>query len=229
MADISYTELVRSIPIWLYSENSTALLADLPRIIADAEDMLVQRLDHDLFRSTVTGKTVGEDVIDLNGADDVVDLGNETPRILEVRSIRIGYRMGTESPPLERREIEYLSMLYSRNSPGRPRYYAEDGSPLRLRVFPYPREQYDLLIAANVVPTPLSGSNNTNILTEEYPRAVKFACLYQAALMMKNWEDAGRYEQEMMQALPEANAQTARRRRDETAIRPQETTNAMGR
>lgn len=229
MAAITYDELVRSVPIWSYATNRE-LVAEMPRIIADAEDELWLSIDHDLFQAVITGSVIGPPPSPTPGVDySILDLGSVTPRIMELRAIRLAYRGQFDWVPIERRELEYLSMLYSRNNPARPRFYANYGGTLKFKVFPYPREEYDLELTANVRPLSLSAIVQTNQLTTDFPRAVEKACLRQAALFMKDAEGAATYLQEMNDALGEANMQMARRRRDETGQRPVETANASGR
>lgn len=231
MPEITYDELVRSVPIWVYATNRD-IVAEMPRIISDAEDELVLKIDHDLFQTVLTGFTIGPPAVPDPGEDySVFDLTDHDPRVFEVRAMRLAYKGEHDWVPLERRPLEFLSMLYSRNKPGRPRYYAEFGDTLRLRVFPYPAQEYQLEVTANVHPLRLGPTPEaqTNRLTRDFPRAVEKACLRQAALFMKNWEDATAYGNEMTSALTEANAQMARRRRDETGTRPEETVNAVGR
>ena len=229
MVDITYTELVRRVPLWLYADN-TSLVDEMPNIITEAEDELILRLDHDLFQTALTGFTVGADPYDPNGTADLIDLSAEDPAIFEVRAIRLKLREQAHNWwPIHRRDIEMLSTLYANNSPGQPRFYATYPALLQYRVFPYPRTAYDVEITANVQPARLSNTVDTNVLTDQFPRAMEKATLRQAALFMKDSGAAATYEGEMMQSVNEANMQVSRRRRDETGVRPVETANATGR
>jgi len=218
MVDISYTELARRTPLWLYANNRD-LVVEMPNIIGQAEEQLLQVMDHDLFQTVITGKTVGP-------SSDILDMSAETPRILEVRAMRIKYRdLDRAWIPIFRRDIEMLSMLYPDGRARRPQYYAEYGGILKYRFFPYPDAAYDIEVTANVKFVPLSATVDTNILTDQYPRAIEKATFRQAALFMKDMLAAQTYEKEMMSALSEANAQTSRRRRDVAATKPRDPSN----
>lgn len=214
----TYDELIRQVPIWGYNQNRD-LVDEMPAIVAQAEDQIFNLIDHDLFQTVITGQTLttGNPDLDLTG------LG-----IMEIRAIRLSYRGAYSFTALERRDLEMLSMLYTTNRPARPRFYAEYEDIDKVRVFPIPREDYDLEITANVEPPRLTVANQTNKLAEKYPRVYEKACLRQAALFMKNQQDAATYEGEMMSALQEASLAIARKRRDETGTRPVETSNASG-
>lgn len=217
----TYDEIVRRTPDWMYAQNRS-LVAEMPTIIAQAHEQLVNLLDHDLFRTVITGKKLEASN---NG---IIDLSAETPRVFEVRALRIKYREGDSFTPIQRRDLEMLTMLYARNAPKRPLYYAEYSGPLVLKVFPAPREDYDLEITANVEPPVLTSENQSNIITREAFRAMERATFRQAALYMRDWQAAAEFEKEMGTALTEVNAQISRRRRDETGQRQIEATNVQG-
>jgi len=218
----TYDEIARRIPLWLYAQNRD-LVNEMPAVTEQAHEQLINVMDHDLFRTLIPNLTLTE------AEGGVLDLSTQTPRILEVRSIRINYRNGDDDwTPLQRRDLEMLTMLYARNRPNRPLYYAEYNGPLVMKAFPAPREDYSIEITANVEPPVISPANQTNIITEQFPRAMEKAVFRQAALFQKSWEDATIYEKEMMSAVTEANAQTQRRRRDETETKPVDTANVMG-
>lgn len=219
---ITYDELIRRTPEWLYSRNRS-LVDEMESIVKQAHEQLINVLDHDLFRTIITGKV-------LNPATfGVLDLSAEDPRVLEIRGVRVQYRQGDDDwTPLRRRDLETMSMLYARNRPTRPLYYAEYSGPLVIKTFPAPREAYALEITANVEPPVLSPATQTNIMSEWAPRAVEKATFRQAALFMKDWQMADAYKAEMVEAVTEANAQVQRRRRDDTGSRPVETTNVSG-
>jgi hypothetical protein len=219
---ITYDELIRRAPEWLYAQNRS-LVDEMPAIVSQAHEQLINVIDHDLFRTVITGKTLD------NTNLGTIDLSAESPRVLEIRGVRLRYRQSDDGwTPLLRRDLETMSMLYARNRPSRPLYYAEYSGPLVIKVFPAPRDVYDLEITANVEPPVLSPTQQTNIMSEWASRAVEKATFRQAAIFMKDWESAQAYEKEMMGAVTEANAQIQRRRRDDTGARPVETANVSG-
>ena len=220
MAD--YDELIRRCPEWLYATNRR-LVDEMPNIVQQAHDQLINVMDHDLFRTIITGKVLAA------SAGGILDLSAEDPRVLEVRSFRLKYRNGDDDwTPLPRRDLEMLTMMYNRNRPRRPLYYSEYNGPLVLKTFPAPDQDYDVEVSANVEPELLSPTNQTNIISEQHFRAMEKATFRQACLFQKNWEDAQQYEKEMMAALAESNAAIQRRRRDEVETRPQDAANISG-
>ena len=218
---LTYDELIRRIPVWLYAQNRT-LVNEMPAIVEEAEDQLMLVLDHDLFRAALTPRTI-------TSANPTVDLTNEDPQVMEVRSMRIRPRGPSGGwVPLMRRDIEAMEMLYSRDRPRVPRYYAEDDGILTYQFFPAPVVDTEVEIMANIHPLRLGPTQQTSVLTEQFPRALEKATLRQGALFMKNQTDADRYEAEMMQSVEEANLQVKRRRRDTSGQRPRETANLTG-
>ena len=150
MAAITYDDLIRRVPQWLYAQNRSLVL-DMDDIVRQAHDQLIGVLDHDLFRTIITGETMTA------ASMGVLDLSAEDPPVLEVRSIRVRYRDGVDDwTPLQRRNLETLTMLYARNRPSRPLYYSEYNGPLIIKAFPAPKQDYELEIAANVEPPVLS-------------------------------------------------------------------------
>ncbi len=219
---MTYDELIDIVPRWLYAENRS-LSGDIETIVSQAHQQLINVLDHDLFRTIITGETL---TVSSGG---VIDLGSQVPRVLEVRGIRLKWRGGSDDwTPIMRRDLEAMTMLYARNRPRRPVYYSEYNGFLILKAFPTPDRDYDLSITANVEPPVLSPTQQTNVISLEFPRALETATLRHACLYQKNWEDAQMYEKEMMGAVTEANAQVQRRRRDDSATRPIETSNVSG-
>lgn len=218
MPEVTYDELVRVVPLQLYAEN-TVLIDEMPTIIRQAEDLLLQVVDHDLYQTIL-------DPVVLSVGENMVDLRSVTPRVLEVRSITVQTTGGEQS--LERRNLEFLRALFPVHAAGFPIYYAEKGDINLLQIFPTPFAGVTLEIMANVEVERLSSTQQTNKLTQEYPRAVEKACFYQACVFMKAFDQAQTYQAEMTQAVSEASMALARRRRDETGTRPVETSNATG-
>jgi hypothetical protein len=220
MAEVTFDELKRVVPIWLYAQNKT-LVAEMPQIIRQAEEELMLRLDHDLFQTILKGKTVSP-------ASPLIDLTTEDPKVMEVRALRLDYNRVGNFTPLERRDLEFLTMLYADARPARPRFWSEYGDINVLKVFPAPQIAYPLEITINVQPEPLSTTVQSNEITTQFPRAMEQATLYRGAVFMKNLKDAELYKAEMEASISEANAALARRRRDMTAKKPRDIANGTG-
>lgn len=217
---MTYDDLIAAVPIALQAQNRTLLDAsELQRIVRRAEDEIIERIDHDAFRSRLTGRQVGP-------ADDTIDLQPEDRRVLEVRAIQLITPEGVY--PLERREVERLNALYLGAWAGQPRYYAEDDTPLFLRVFPTPDVVYPVSISANIEPERLSPSTQQSVLTRAHARLLEMMTFKHGAHFMRNPTDEQRYGELADAALMEANAQFARRRRDETGVTSAPTANRVG-
>lgn len=216
---LTYDELIRLLPVQLNSANE-AFVAELPTIVREAEEELYLTLDHDAFRGLISTESVepGSQVIDLSTAD---------PKVLEIRSIR--FELRTEHwMPLVKRDIEYLRTLYSSQPSGRPTFYAEDESPLKVEIFPRVSRAYNLRIAVNQYPPALGPATQTNTLTADYPRAMTMAAYFRGALFNRDTEKAASFKEQMLASLTQTNAQIARRRRDETEPQPRPKANATG-
>lgn len=220
MSEVSFNELKRVVPIWLYAQNKT-LVAEMPNIIRQAEEELMLRLDHDLFQTILRGKVVSP-------TTPLIDLTTERPKVMEVRALRLDYTRVGNFTPLERRDLEFLTMLYADARPARPRFWAEYGNINTLKVFPAPQMAYPLEITINVQPEPLSDAVQENEITAQFPRAMEQATLYRGSVFMKNMTDAEMYKAEMEASIGEANAALARRRRDMTAKKPRDIANGTG-
>lgn len=216
---MDYNELADSIPNWMYAQNRD-LAASLPDIVDQAHRQLFNTIDHEFFRTKITALTIP--------TSGTLDLSTQQPPIMEIRAIRLKYRKDDEWTPLFRRDLEGLSMLYARNAPGRPRYYAEDEGPLRLQVFPTPNMEYLIEVTCNQECPIMSPAAPNNLLGDHAPRALKFTTLRLAAMFMRDTDWEAKYAAEAQAAINELNASMGRRRRDDTAERPRDTTNATG-
>lgn len=215
---MDYNRLLTYVPSVLMAENRT-LVDVMPDIIAEAEDEIYERLDHDAFRAYL-----GE--FQATPASPKIDLRIETPRILEVRAMRV-FQDGAPVP-LKMRDEERMSAMWPFPVFGQPRYYAETPGPLMFRLYPAPEVEIDVGVAANQIPARLTEPEPENVLTERYGRLLLNATLRAASRFMRNPNDEQRYAEEMGAALEEANTAIARRRRDETHTRRNETANRTG-
>lgn len=217
---MTYDDLIAAIPIALQAQNRALLDADeLQRVVRRAEDEIIERIDHDAFRARLSPWQVGP-------ATDTIDLAQEARRVLEVRAVQLVTPDGIY--PLERREVERLNALYLGAQSGQPRYYAEDDTPLLLRVFPQPDMVYAVNISANIEPERLSPTVQQSVLTRAHARLLEMMVFKHGAHFMRNQTDEQRYGMLADAALMEINAQFARRRRDETGVKSAQTANRVG-
>lgn len=216
---MDYDTLIDRVPTWMYAQNRD-LVARMEEIVDQAHRQLFNIIVHEFFKTKITGLT-----IPITGE---LDLSGEDPAIMEIRGINVKYRKDDEWTPLFRRDYETLSMLYARNRPNRPRYYAESSGPLILQVYPTPNMVYDIEVTANQECPVMSPTVQNNILGDRAERALEKATMRQAALFMKDEAATATYEAEMTAAVNEINAAYARHLRDDAQERPRDTTNATG-
>lgn len=215
---MDYNRLLTYVPQVLMAENRT-LVDVMPEIVMEAEDEIYERLDHDAFRTYLGEFTA-------TPSNPKVDLRVETPRILEVRAMRV-FQDGAPVP-LKMRDEERMSAMWPFPVFGQPRYYAETPGPFMYRLYPAPEVEIDVGVAANQIPPRLTEGDPENVLTEQYGRLLLNATLRAGSRFMRNTTDEQRYAEEMGAALEEANTAISRRRRDETHTRRNETANRTG-
>lgn len=216
---MNYATLLANTPTWMFARNKD-LPANMERIVAQAHEKLFSIIAHEFFRTRITGLTTG--------TDGAIDLSTQTPKVMEVRAIRLKHRQDTEWVPIARRDLEMLGNLYARNRPGRPRFYAELDGPLQLQLYPTPNMAYEVEVTCNRECPVLSPSVETNLLGDRAPLALEAAVYRQAAIFLRDDEATAIYDGEMTKAVNEVNAAYGRRLRDDTAERPRDTTNATG-
>jgi hypothetical protein len=216
---MNYSDLIALVPTWMYAQNRD-LTTEMPKIVDQAHRQLFNIVNHDFFRTKITGL-----ILPTTGA---LDLMTQQPPVMEIRGVRLKYRKDDEWTPLMRRDLEMLSMLYAKNVPGRPRYYAESDGPLQLQVYPTPDVPYDVEVTCNQECPVIGPTLAQNLFTDRAARALEFATLKFAAIFMKDSAAIKLYESEMMAAVNELNAAYARHLRDDTAERPRDTTNTTG-
>lgn len=216
---ITYNDLVAMVPVTLQAQNRD-LPASLPFIIRQAEDEIIDRIDHDAFKAKLQSTFI------VSPSTTEVDLTGEDRPVYEVRALNVGVD-GT-FVPMERREIERLNATFRTFDTGVPRFYAEADDPLVFRVFPTPDTEYSIRVTANVEPERLSTTIQQSLLSRIYPRMLEMAVLKHASRFMRNPVDEKRYGGEFDLALTAANAQIARRRRDETGVVTQVVANQVG-
>lgn len=216
---LTYNSLLADVPVVLMAQ-SRDIDALVALAIKQAHDEIVERLDHDAFQVTMAP------VFIVSAANSVIDLSEAEPMVFEVRSLRAD----VDGIPclVERRDIERLVATFSADDSGPPRYYAEDGSPLRLQVFPIPDQTYQIKVTANVMPDRLAPERQTTLLSARYPRLIENAVYRHTAKLMRNPADEQRYAREFDMALTGANTQIARRRRDEVGTTSATPANLVG-
>ena len=218
---MTYDELIALIPETLMAQNRTLVSAlVLQNIIRRAEDEIIQRIDHEAFRTVINPAfTIGP-------GNPTIDLSTQTNPVLEIRAVR---RLDNGIPvPMERREVERMNLVYAQGDTGEPRFYAEDDSALLIRLYPYPDTAYQVQVTANVTPARLSPVIQQSVLTRRFPRLLEHMALKHGAHFMRNPNDEQRYGNIAENALAEVNMQMMRRRRDETNAVATDTANVAG-
>jgi hypothetical protein len=213
---MTYDELLRKTPIWAYAQNRE-LVDEMPGIVKGAQELLEQRLDHDIFRTTLPSVDVGTDGI----------LALQPGTVFEIRAVRIEHASGTGYYPLRSRDIETCHALYGNHEQGLPHYWAYVDNDT-IEVFPKPWAQMSVVTVVNAKPPTLGPTQQTNVISTDHPRPFEKAVLMQIGVFMLDDSLIQKYLNELNDAVTEANAQIVRRRRDETSQRPRETRNLTG-
>lgn len=215
---MTYDELIAYAPLALIMRNRDTV-AQMPDIVRRAQNYLVARLDHDLFRTTIPNAQIG--------ADGVIDQTGFPGEILEIRSISVQVSPGTWLP-LIRRSEEMLIALHSDSPRGQPRYYAVTAAKT-IQTFPALGVAGKLArITANIAPPTLSQITQMNIISQEFPELFEFATAMEAAVFNIDAATTQLYQGRVSETLQVANAQISRRTRDESAQRAVETRNIQG-
>lgn len=215
----TYAELIAYAPIALYAQNRDLALA-LPDIVARAQRSVVRRLDHDAFRDELV--TTADQDGDVDTAP-FLALGDA---MMELRSVFARRPTETRWRPLFRRNWDMLETLYGSAGSGFPRHYAErdDG----WQVYPRPGQTISIRASFNMEPPVLSPTAPENVLSTRFFEVMQAATVRECAVYMLDANAIQLYGQEVEAQTTAANAQIARRRRDETGMRGVETTNAGG-
>lgn len=214
---MGYSQLLTYAPLAAYTQNR-ATVDEMPSIIRRAEEYIIARLDHDLFRVELPDTVVGDGGV-IAGTPLPVD-------VLEVRSVMM--QIGTDRwMALIRRGYETMCALHSDVPRGQPRYYAERGDRT-LVAFPAPASSPLIKITVNQKPPPLSRSNQDNIITERFQELMEVAVVKEAAEFNLDQSAVALYAEKLRDILIAANNQISRWTRDESAQRPVETRNVTG-
>ena len=166
MALDSYTNIKTSVAAWLARGNLTAYIPDF---ITMAEVRIYNEVRCKEIEVTFTD-TISSGVIS-------VPTGYK-----EMKNLRI------TSAPVQRLIRKKPGWIYEkyplRSSDGKPLFFGRDGTSI---VFgPYPDADYTVAGTYYKKLDPLSGSNETNWLTDDYPNLLLFAALSEAEPFLKN-------------------------------------------
>lgn len=182
MQDFTYTQLLTLLP--QYAERfDDAFAAQIPTIIALAENRIATALKQQGFQAVVTG------TLPLTSSLAKPSFWKET----------ISFRFTTaegESTPLYLRPLEYLRNYWPNASlTGTPRFYADyNATHFLLAPTPAAALSFELVYYARL--QPLSAANDSNWMTLNVPQALLAACMVEACRFVKNpsrqaiWEDA---------------------------------------
>lgn len=197
----SYTQLIAakgsagSIASWV---NSTAIEVEAPTILSEAQGFIYQRLRHWRMLTSTSGTATAS----------TTALTLPTGFVRDKR-FRI---TGTAAATLARKPIQEVIDSQWYNSSGArvaapPSVFSNDGANFQFdtmldKAYPFTLWFYQR-------PTALSTSNNTNFLTDSYPRLLRCSCMIGAAEFMKD-NGLGNYDRSYWEAEAEreiANAQ----------------------
>jgi hypothetical protein len=197
---MSYTTLTAdkttdgSIKQWINNGNIPASV-----VLSEAETFVTKRLRVRRMLTLYTG-TIATSATS-------IDLDANLPRYEEILSFR---RAGDYAGRMHQLDHQHFEERLVTNASGNlesdtPTIFCVDGSLLRLNTAA--DRDYPVRIWYYARPVPLSGSNDTNFLTDEFPSLIRHACLYRAFDYMKDKAQRDHHLQMAMGEITDANVQ----------------------
>jgi len=178
--------------------NNTTIPASV--VLAEAEQLMFTKLRCREQQVLYTG-TVASGVSALT-------LATVAPRFLEAISFR---RAGDAAGKIYIRDKQYFEERLATDTDGTlftgvPTECTIDATQIRFNI--ETDDTYYLRLWYYERPEPLSGSNETNFITDNHPRLLRHACLASAYDFLKDTGNRDFHEQMMERLIFEANAQT---------------------
>lgn len=184
--NITYNQLLSILPSYL-ERPDTAFAAQIPIFINLAENRLATDMKQEGFLAVVTGQ---------------LPLKNSMPKPSfwrETESFSINVNGQLKQVYL--RTLEFLKVAFSSVAGvGAPQFYADyNATNFYLAATPDQAYPFELVYYARL--DPLSPANQDNWLTLNAPQALLFACLWEAAMWVKNASAEQRWMQQYQIAV----------------------------
>lgn len=188
---MNYNELVNSIKA--YAERGTIasdskFISMIPTMISSAEDRIAKDLMIHRQRKVVTRVIDADEEIIAKPVD---WLGTES-FILNLNNKTIA---------LKPRTPEYIRIYVGPNTTGQPKFYGNHDATHWI-IGPVPNGTYNAIISYHAKPVGLGPDNSNTWISLHAPNLLLKACLKEAALFLKNWEDAAIFDKEYMSVVP---------------------------
>lgn len=177
---MTYGFLEQEIPSYL-ERTDPAFIAQIPNFVMLAENRIASNMKQQGFQTVVTGNF------------------NLTPNLVKPTWWRetISFNWTDASGQrhqLYLREYEYLREFWpDTTQTGEPQYYADYNFNNFLLV-PTPSAAFDFELVYYARLEPLDDTQQTNWLTVNAPQALLYACLMEASMWCKNWEQAAAWQ-----------------------------------
>jgi hypothetical protein len=196
----NYSELLSAVQS-LVEDDSAELLAYLPTAIGLAEAKLFRALDVD-WSTTATASTTS---------------GNNA--LSKPSGYKVGHNLYITVSNVKQRLIKKTEdFIYdywpNSSTTDVPKYYADRDSSTFI-LAPTPNATYTVTVEHEVAPTALSSSNTTNRYTTDFPEALFYATVAEAAAYLHYPEMVSEYDQKLMAAVEMINAEGRRLRTDD--------------
>jgi hypothetical protein len=225
MSYVTFDYLIARVPVALVASNLN-WTAELPALIRRAELRVLRGCNPDLLKQKLTGT--------LGAASRVIDLSSTAtyPYFKALRELWLDVPGTSATPPSRRvllpRSHDYLTALYGNDlATSLPRFYCE-AEIKRFELYPFPDAAYAWSAFANLEAVPLSPSNQTNLFTAELPQVLEQAAILEGAMWMKDTAAVQIWQEQLDRSLGDTGVEIARKRRDETTVRPRQTDNVTG-
>lgn len=163
--------LTTGIQNWM-EYTASDFVANIPRIISNAENRIIRESNLRAFNFTATGTmTSGIDTITLPTS------------LVSIRELRLPTTAGV----LEQRHETWLREYWPfASNQAEPKYYGLVDA-VSLRLAPVPNTGYTYNLSFKAHPTGLAGSTDGTWLTNHADEVVLYACCYEAALYMRQF------------------------------------------
>lgn len=177
---MSYNQLLASCENLLVDTGSQNLIDIFPQAIQQAENLLYRELDLLSCRASDTSVTLISGSRDATCPSDISVVEGISLLSPAGQTLPTAARIG-----LERASLDFMDMLYGAGSSatGMPEYYAMK-SDTAIVFAPTPNGSYHIEITGTVDPAPMSNSNQTTFLGNQFPDLLLAAVM----MFMTGWQ-----------------------------------------
>lgn len=210
MANITSYNTLKEAVISAAEDNSTEFSNYFDTALGISEEFLLDAVDIEELKQITTLTAVSGDKL----------LDKPEDYLVPFDAIIASDLSMVEDRVLQFTTNDYITMYWpNEETLGTPVYYAdydEDSFVLA----PTPQVAFEIELAYLAKPTPLSLSNQTNILTDKVPSALFIKMMVEMCKFQKAWNEARAWQEELDLVLTTNNNRGRRQRRDDSTQKP---------